>query len=177
MVCLDYGHGGIDPGAGYNGRKEKDDTMDLGKLVAANLRRHGVIVDETRTSDKTVSLTERTNFANKKNYNYFVSFHRNAIAPEKAYGNETFIYPTASLKSLKLAESIQSNLVSVGFNDRKVKKADFHVLRETRAPAVLIEVGFIDNTTDNELFDTKKTEIGIAITRSILDQLGIKYKN
>lgn len=56
-----------------------------------------------------------------------------------------------------------------------VKAANFHVLRETKAPAVLIEIGFIDNTKDNELFDTKFSEITEGITKAILDELGIKY--
>lgn len=51
----------------------------------------------------------------------------------------------------------------------------FHVLRETRSPAILIEVGFIDNTKDNELFDTKFDEIVKAIAKAILDEVGVKY--
>jgi len=45
--CFDYGHGGSDPGAVYKGRKEADDVLSLGRAVAAELRRCGVIVDET----------------------------------------------------------------------------------------------------------------------------------
>lgn len=57
-ICCDYGHGGKDPGAVYKGRKESDDNLVLGRAVAAELRRHGVVVDEIRTEDKTVSLGE-----------------------------------------------------------------------------------------------------------------------
>lgn len=66
-LCFDYGHGGRDPGAVYKGRREKDDNLALGKAVAAELRRHGVIVDETRTGDTTIGLRERSNFENRKN--------------------------------------------------------------------------------------------------------------
>lgn len=65
-LCFDYGHGGTDPGAVYQGRREKDDVLSLGKAVAKELRRHGVIVDETRTGDNTVSLRDRSNFENRK---------------------------------------------------------------------------------------------------------------
>lgn len=167
--------GGLDPGAVYKGRKEKDDNLKLGLAVAKELRRHGVIVDETRTKDTTLSLNERSNFEKRGNYDYFISFHRNAFKPEQASGVETFTYTNQTLKAKSLATRIQKNLVGVGFVDRGVKSANFHVLRETRAPAILIEVGFIDNTKDNELFDAKFNEIVRAIASAILDEVGVKY--
>ncbi len=168
-------NGGTDPGAVYKGRKEKDDVLSLGKAVAAELRRHGVIVDETRTKDETVSLKERSNLENKGSYDYFISFHRNAFKPEQAKGVETYTYLNPQAKTRVLAEKIQSALMGIGFTNRGVKAANFHVLRETKAPAVLVEVGFIDNTGDNQLFDTKRDEIVKAITEAILSQLGITY--
>lgn len=48
-ICIDIGHGGSDPGASYKGRKEKDDNLKLGLAVSKELRRHGILVDETRT--------------------------------------------------------------------------------------------------------------------------------
>ncbi len=174
-ICTDAGHGGNDPGAIYNGRKESDDNLALGRAVAAELRRHGVIVDETRTEDTTVSLVERSNFENRQSYDYFISFHRNAFKPEQAKGVETYTYLNPGAKAKGLAEKIQTALVGVGFTNRGVKAANFHVLRETKAPAVLVEVGFIDNTGDNQLFDIKRDEIVVAITGAVLEQLGIKY--
>ena len=173
-ICIDAGHGG-EPGAVYKGRKESDDNLALGKAVTAELRRHGVIVDETRTGDNTVSLRDRSNFENRKSYDYFISFHRNAFKPEQAKGVETYTYLNPGAKAKGLAEKIQAALVGVGFTNRGVKAANFHVLRETKAPAVLVEVGFIDNTEDNQLFDGKRGEIVAVITGAILSQLGIKY--
>lgn len=174
-VCLDYGHGGIDSGAVYKGRCEKDDNLALGLKVAEELRRHGVEVFETRTSDTTVSLKNRTLFANKGNFDYFISFHRNASKPEKARGVETYVYIIGREKSKTLAEKIQKALIEVGFINRGVKKANFQVLRETKMPAVLVEVGFIDNSEDNKLFDSKKDEIVKGIAKAVLEQLNIKY--
>ncbi|MBV1819907.1 N-acetylmuramoyl-L-alanine amidase [Clostridium cochlearium] len=175
-LCFDYGHGGVDSGACYKGRKESNDVLSVGKAVAAEVRRHGITVDETRISDTTVSLRERSNFENRNNYDYFISFHRNAFKPEKARGAETYTYLSASTKAKALAEKIQAGLVSIGFVNRGVKTANFHVLRETRCPAVLIEMGFIDNSGDNALFDSKRNEIVKAIAKAILSQLGIGYK-
>lgn len=173
MVCLDYGHGGIDSGATYKGRLEKDDVLRTGKLLAAKLRSKGVRVDETRVADVTLKLEERVYFANKKDYDYFVSFHRNAYKPEHAHGVETYVYPGSSSRSLALARKIQRNLIDekVGFYDRKVKKAKFYVLGNTKAPAVLMEVGFLDNTIDNDIYDSKQVEIVDAISSAILEAL------
>ncbi|WP_082761103.1 N-acetylmuramoyl-L-alanine amidase [Clostridium sp. ATCC 25772] len=119
----------------------------------------------------TVSLKERCHLENKNNYDYFISFHRNAFKLEKARGAKTYIYLSASTKAKALAEKIQAGFVNIG-----VKTADYHVLRETRCPTVLIEIGFIDSTNDNILFDGKRNEIIIEIAKAILSQLGIIYK-
>ena len=174
-LCFDYGHGGNDQGGSYKGRKEKDDVLKVGLAVAKEVRRHGITVDETRKADTTVSLGERSQFENKKSYAYFISFHRNAFKPEVGKGAETYVYLKGGVKANSLAKEIQKSLIDVGFANRGVKAANFHVLRETKAPAVLIEIGFIDNTKDNELFDTKFSEITEGITKAILDELGIKY--
>lgn len=174
-LCFDYGHGGNDPGAVYMGRKESEDVLTVGREAAGILRRHGVAVDETRTTDTTVSLNARSDFENRGAYDYFISFHRNAFKPEQAAGVETYTYLSPGTKSKGLAEKIQSALVKVGFVDRGVKEANFHVLRETKAPSVLIEIGFIDNSSDNALFDSKRADIVKGIAKAILAQLGIRY--
>ncbi|MEG1256421.1 N-acetylmuramoyl-L-alanine amidase [Clostridium sp.] len=175
-LCFDYGHGGNDPGACYKGRKELNDVFDIGREIAAEVRRHGVIVDETRTEDVTTSLEERSNFENRNNYDYFIAFHRNAYSPEKATGAETYIYLNPGQAAKAMGEKIQTSMVGLGFVNRGVKTKDLHVLRNTKAPAVLIEMGFIDNTKDNNLFDSKRREIIKAISKAILSQLGITYK-
>ena len=73
--CLDYGHGGKDPGAVYKGRRESMDNLDIGMAIGKKLRIFGIEVGETRTSDIDVSLGARVNFANKGDYDYFISFH------------------------------------------------------------------------------------------------------
>ncbi|MBU5455245.1 N-acetylmuramoyl-L-alanine amidase [Caproiciproducens sp. MSJ-32] len=168
-------NGGQDSGAVYKGRKESNDVLSIGRAVAAEVRRHGVTVDETRTSDATVSLNERSAFENRNNYDYFISFHRNAYDPEKAKGVETYTYLNGGAKSKALAQRIQTSLVALGFTDRGVKEANYHVLRETKAPAVLVEIGFIDNTGDNNLFDSKRNEIIKALAKAILAQVGVDY--
>lgn len=171
-LCFDYGHGGLDSGAIYIGRKESIDNLNIGMEVAKKVRVSDIYVDETRTSDIYLGLNERVDFANNRNCDYFISFHRNAFYPEKACGVETFIYPNGSPKAGQLAESIQNGLVNCGFINRGVKKSNFYVLRKTKMPAILMEIGFIDNTLDNALFDNKRKEIIDELSRTIILNCG-----
>ena len=174
IIIFDYGHGGKDSGATYKGRKEKDDVLKLGKDVKKILEKHGVQVDETRKGDETVSLNQRSEIANKKNYDFFISFHRNAFNG-KAFGVETYTYILKKPKAVELATNINNAMVKVGFHNRGVKNANFAVLRQTRADAVLLEVGFIDNVNDNKIFDSKYNMLVLEIVKAILKTLGINY--
>lgn len=174
-VIFDYGHGGKDSGAVYKGRKEKDDNLKLGKDIKRKLESYGVIVDETRKADEYVSLQERCNIANKKDYDYFISFHRNSFVG-KAEGVETYVYTTKTPQAFKLATLINDGISSIGFKNRGVKTGNFKVLRDTKAKAILIEVGFISSDKDNKLFDSKYNEIVEVITKAILKVLNIDFK-
>jgi len=91
-IFIDPGHGGKDPGAiGYRGLKEKDVTLKLAKLVKEKLeKRLGCVVILTRTTDRFVSLEDRTKLANKVKADLFVSIHCNASPDHRLYGVETF---------------------------------------------------------------------------------------
>lgn len=171
-VLLDYGHGGSDPGAVYKGRREANDVLKLGQAVKQLLAAGGVKVDETRSKDRFLTLEERVKMEKSKAYDLFISIHRNAFKPEKATGAEVFVYRLATSKALPYAKRVQNALVNVGFKNRGVKEQAFFVLRNTRAPAMLIEVGFIDNSGDNELFDAKFDQIAKGIANAILNKSG-----
>lgn len=173
-IVLDYGHGGNDPGATYKGRKESNDVLKLGQAVTKILKSVGVTVVETRSSDKTVSLQERADLSNRVKPDWFISIHRNAFKPEQANGAEVFVFTTGSIKEKAFAASLQQALVGVGYRNRGVKLGNYHVLRETKAPSVLLEVGFIDNSYDNKLFDEKFNDIAAALATAILKATGIK---
>lgn len=175
LVIQDYGHGKQrDPGATYRNRTESDDVLKLGKKVTTILRNNGVKVIETRKGNEFVSLIERSRISNRNNADIFVSYHRNAFNG-KAKGTETFTYPRSSARSVRSAKAIQRTLVGVGFVDRGHKTKNLSVLRETKAPAVLIEAGFIDNPGDNKIFDNNLDKIADGIARDILNELGVKY--
>lgn len=172
-IIFDYGHGGKDSGASYKGRLEKDDNLQLGKDVKRELMKHGVKVDETRSGDYDLSLQRRCDIANRFDYDYFISFHRNAFDTH-AEGVEVFTHTTQATSAIVLASNVLNNLVKVGFKNRGVKTANFKVLRSTKANAILIETGFIDNDNDNKIYDDRYAEIVEGITKAILKTLGVE---
>lgn len=170
---LDAGHGGSDPGACYKGRRESDDVLRLVQAIGAILVSNGETVGYTRTSDAALSLSARTNKCNAEGYNYLVSVHRNAFSPEQAMGAETYVYLGYSSKpDGALATAVNNALVSLGYFNRKVKEGNLHMVRESKCTAILTEVGFIDNTGDNNLFDSKFNLIALGIANGCLSQVG-----
>ncbi len=176
-VWLDAGHGGNDPGAIGNGMKEKDITLNVTKKVGNELKRHGVKVGYTRTTDKTVALNRRGPLANNFNADVFVSIHTNAFSNSNAQGVETYSFPGSS-KGRNLARDIHNEVIKAKLytKNRGLKTANFAVLRQTKMPAALIETAFITNKADAQLLRNKQDEFATAIAKGILKHLGIKYK-
>ncbi len=171
-VMLDAGHGGRDYGAVFMGRREKDDNLKLAQDVGDVLSENGVDVSYTRTNDVYLTPFERAMKANREGVDYFVSLHRNAFPePNQASGVETFVYDLNG-PGAKIAESIGTNMESLGFVNMPVQeRRNLVVLRRTGMPAVLAQVGFIDSTADNELFDGNYEGVVQAIAQGILDSV------
>ena len=109
------------------------------------------IVTMTRNHDWKPSFSKRTDIANILLADIFVSIHCNSFSDSQANGIETLHFPD-SKKGIKLANNIQSELVSnTGMTDRGIKPRDnLFVLKYTKMPAVLVELGFISNQSDRE---------------------------
>ena len=171
-IMLDAGHGGKDPGAVYNGRQEKDDTLALTLAVGEILQGRGIDVLYTRTTDVYESPYQKAMEANEAGADFFVSIHRNSYPTDNTVsGAETLVYDKSGLK-LQMAENINEQLEAIGFVNLGVKeRPGLVVLRRTRMPAVLVEAGFINSDTDNQLFDDNFDDIALAIAEGILDTL------
>ena len=171
-IMMDAGHGGRDPGAVYNGRQEKDDTLNLTLAIGEILQGNGIDVLYTRTTDVYLTPIARATEANKAGVDLFISIHRNSFPTDnEVSGVESLVYDLSGLK-LEIAMEINQQLEAVGFVNLGVKaRPNLVVLRRTKMPAVLVEVGFINSDTDNELFDANFTAIAQAIAFGILDVL------
>ena len=180
IVYLDAGHGGYDPGASYFGIAEKSLTLAIQSRVKAKLEAEGYRVVTTRTSDTYVDLTDRSRAANASESDIFVSIHINASGSSAVQGIETYYYqpyaeypsrinatyhanPTRLSMSDTLANAIQSSLINAtGAQNQGVKRQTFAVLRETTAPAVLLELGFLSNPQEAARLNTSSYQETLA---------------
>lgn len=172
-MMLDAGHGGRDPGAVYQGRQEKDDNLSLVLAIGEILQENGVDVEYTRTTDIYQTPYEKAMIANRAEVDFFLSIHRNSYPTDnQVSGVESLVYDLSGLK-YEMAQNINEQLETVGFVDLGVKaRPNLVVLRRTQMPAVLVEVGFINSNTDNQLLDENFDVVTQAIARGVLDTLG-----
>lgn len=181
-VYIDAGHGGSETGAVNGSRLEKNDTLRMSLKVGEYLKEKGVDVkysriDDTRLADNTTEdLNKRTNQANEWDADYFISIHRNSATPD-AHGVENWIHSHADDASKVYGQHILNSVVdSSGFINRGLKQGyigdsnvDFAVNRLTNMTSCLLELGFITNDKDNEIFDTKLNDIAKSIADAILE--------
>lgn len=171
-IALDAGHGGSDPGAVYKDRREKDDTLDLTLAVGDILKKNGIDVYYTRTTDEYETPFKKATDANNSGADLFVSIHRNSSEnPNQYSGVDTLVYSDTGLKA-EVARNINNQLEDAGFKNLGVdERKNLVVLKRTKMPAVLVEAGFINNDKDNYLFDEEFDSIAQAIADGILESI------
>lgn len=174
LIVLDAGHGGANPGATYQGRQEKEDVLSLTLAVGRILEARGVDVYYTRTTDIYESPAQKAQEGNQTGADYFISIHRNSSPyPNQYSGIESLVYNRYGAAA-RMADNINQQLEAVGFLNQGVnQRTDLVVLNRTQMPAVLVEVGFINTDTDNQLFDQRFDDIAQAIADGILITLGM----
>ena len=179
-VFIGVGHGGSDPGAVGNGFEEEDLTLAIALACNKELARHGVSVMMSRTKDENDPVSEVVRECNAFNPDLAGDIHINAGGGD---GAETYHTLTGG-KGEILAENILNEIQSIGQNSRGTKTRlnsngrDYYAfIRNTKAPAVIVECAFIDNKADIQIIDTaeEQKQMGIAIAKGFLKTLGIKY--
>lgn len=176
VLVVDAGHGGNDQGAAGRRSLEKDINLKVARRVCKRIRKKckGVEVIQTRPDDEFVTLDDRAGMANFFGADLFISIHSNS-ARGWAEGTETFIHPSArGSRSERMARLIEQEYVKHGRKSRGVKTANFAVLRGTRMPAVLTELGFISNRREERFMKSRKGQKRLA--RSISDAF-VRYRN
>lgn len=172
IVVIDPGHGGSDPGTtSITNKHEKHFNLALAlKVQAILLQEPEIEVVMTRETDVYPTRSERVKLANDLNADVFVSIHGNSVlSSPQTTGTETFYYQRASSK--ELANIVHKHLVkALGLKDRGVKNGSLQVIRETKMPAVLLEVGFLSNKSEEEAMMSESVQAKAA--QAIVD--GIK---
>ena len=168
-VVIDAGHGGHDNGARAKaGNFEKVLTLDTTRRLAATLRKAGLNVVETRTGDYFVTLDDRVGFSNRIKNSIFVSVHYNWSNRSGARGIETYYM---NPNSARLASRIQQKMLRVYSSpDRGIKTRSLFVLRNNKRPAVLCELGFVSNGSENKVLQDsgQRQRLADAIASAIL---------
>lgn len=173
-VVLDAGHGGSDPGAkSVSGKWEKEFTLSVVKKVQAILAGESKInLVMTRVEDTYPTLDDRVNAANSLQADLFLSVHGNSYKPE-INGTETYYYRSDSLDFAKVLH--KQVAAATGFKDNGVRIGNYKVIRETTMPAVLLEVGYLSNKSDEPaMYDEAfQNRVAAAIAASIKQYLNL----
>lgn len=158
-VIIDPGHGGKEVGAGNNGIYERDINLKVAKQVKNMLEDKGYITVLTRESNKAVTVESRVDFVNKIKPTIFISIHCNDSDVDTASGTEV-LYNTKD-KSKKGSKWLADILCRAVVNETGTKNRglvegdDIHIIRNSKVPVALIEMGFVHSKYDFKLLSSK----------------------
>lgn len=185
----------------FNGKIRKKGTIihenefneTIMRKVEPILKRCGIDYIELAPTDADTPLSTRARIANNKGCDLVVSIHANALAGTKwqtgAYGLVVIKTKGCQSKTDKLAKIMYDNLKEVNFPsngetkygvrvDTEISGFTLAILRQTNMPAVLVELGFMDNWNDVKVMCTEKfqDECAEGIAKAICEYLGVTYK-
>ena len=181
-IIIDPGHGGTDPGAIGFGVREKDWTLRISLYQYERLKELGAKVGITRTTDKTLDATPRTNLIKNK-YDLCISNHWNAFngsargieAIHSIFGGKDFATSVAN----KLVKATGLSLRRV-FSKRNNYGTDYYFMHRLTGGTrtVIIEYGFLDNVTDHNWYknDSNFYKAAEAVIEAVCKEIGIAYK-
>ena len=181
IVIIDPGHGGKDPGAVYDGYKEKDQTLGVAKRLQVKLKEKNIHSILTRDKDEYVALLDRAGATKKiKDNAVFISIHLNASKNHTGTGFESFVLSKSSGDNKALQDTLHDAIArlntSYGIKDRGKKEASFLVLKHVKhIPAVLLELFFIDADIEKIAGFNYYTEVATVIATAIADNY--KFNN
>lgn len=179
-IFIGVGHGGNDSGATANGLKEDELNLSIALACRDELARHGVVVGISRTKDEADPLSDEIKECNAFGPDYALEIHNNFGGGD---GVEIYHHYGGG-KGKTLAQNVLNEIIAIGQNSRGLKtkknssgKDYYGWIRDTKAPACLIECAFVDNKKDIAIIDTaaEQKTMGIAIAKGVLKTLGIKW--
>lgn len=169
-LVIDAGHGGFDPGAiGLAGTREKDVNLAVSRRLADYLRQSGATVIETRTEDKALGETKKSDMAQRvelaKNNeaDVFISIQANFLPQHQYSGAQTF-YHKSSARGKELADTIQQAIIdNVGNTDRVAMSIEnIYVVKSMDIPSVIVEVGFLSNAEEERRLNDEEYQSKMA---------------
>jgi N-acetylmuramoyl-L-alanine amidase len=177
ILIIDPGHGGTDPGAIGNGLREKDLTLQVSTYQYARFQALGVPVALTRTTDTSLTPSQRTKLVRDSGAKYCISNHINAGGGE---GVEA-IYSVFAKDTL--AKQLAQAVANCGQKFRKVYnkagaggKDYFFMHRDTgKVETIILEYGFIDHAADAKKLKENWKAYAEAVVKAFCDYIGVVY--
>ncbi len=178
-IFIDAGHGDWDPGkVSESGILEKDINLKIASYLHQYLEQGGCFVISTRIddsvlgSDKSTDMQERKSIANNQEADLLISIHQNSYTSDSVKGAQVFYYETSE-SSRQLAELVQSRLIQLDNSNTRVAKSNdsYYILKQTDIPAIIVECGFLSNSSEANLLadENYQKNIAWAIYTGILD--------
>ena len=176
VIFIDPGHGGRDPGAvGKQGKNEDQINLDIALRLKRLVEEGGGIAILTRDGDyglyspdarnkKREDLANRKRIADESDSHINIIIHLNSFHQPQYYGAQTFYYKYSE-ESKKLAEIIQEELKRVLDKNNKRQpeaRTDLYLLKDNKAPTVLVECGFLSNPREERLLNDEYYQEKIA---------------
>lgn len=157
IIVIDAGHGGDDMGATYNEASEKQIVLGVASKIKNLNKSEDYEIILTRDSDQYAGLSDRTAMINKLNPEMVISLHINRTPGSETDKKGHEIFTQNSDASKALAEKISKKLGSC-----KIEEKNLHILRESKSPAVLVELGFINNKEDRDYLSSETGQKELA---------------
>ena len=188
IIMVDPGHGGRDSGTYYGKIYEKDINLEISKALEEELTKNGAIVYMTRTRD--IDLSSIYDSAKKRGDLYrrllkiketksdlYISIHINWYQNTSMKGAEV-LYNSINENNEKLAKSIMKEFKTDLGSTRTIKTTDLYMYCNTTTPGVLVECGYLSNSTERTLLQQEdyQKKLAKSITNGIINYLKKKGK-
>ncbi|MBI9015708.1 MAG: N-acetylmuramoyl-L-alanine amidase [Phycisphaerae bacterium] len=149
IVVVDPGHGGKDPGTrSATGVQEKKVVLNIALHLRDILSSRGARVIMTRSNDAYISLDRRADIAEEANADLLVSIHADYVSNKSISGATVLVGKTASSQSKAAAVAVDRALNDAGIATRATRAQGLRVCQGHSRPAILVETGFMSNTTE-----------------------------
>lgn len=179
-ITIDPGHGGRDSGTRYGKLLEKDLNLEISKVLKTKLKEYGATVYLLRDEDidfskntdplkKRGDLKRRIQFIESKHSDLYLSIHMNWYS-DYYYGGTEVLYSSINSKNELLAKDLTTAFLDSQMKTREIKKTDLYLYNHTNTVGVLLECGFLSNSDDRYLFQTKsyQEKFALAVTKGVL---------
>ena len=175
-IVLDAGHGGDDPGKiGINGALEKDINLQISSTLKTLLKNRGYNVIMTRYDDNDLSsenskhtkvddLAKRVSIMSQDDVSLVVSIHQNSFQNTTSCGPQVFYYEKSKEGKALASHILNSMNNSLDISDPRTIKSnlDYYILKNSTAPAVIVECGFLSNPTETKLLSDEHYQLKLC---------------